>query len=40
MVKLVWSLAVLVLLIGLVRMVMLYENSHGTDHDVIQRQQQ
>ena len=40
MVKLVWSLAVIVIIIGLVRLVMMYEASHDTDHNIIQRQQQ
>ena len=39
MVKLVWSLAVIVIIIGLVRLVMIYEATHNTDHNLIQRQQ-
>jgi hypothetical protein len=38
MVKLVWSLAVIVIIIGLVRLVMIYEATHDTDQHLIQRQ--
>ena len=37
MVKLVWTMAVVVLIVGLVRLVMVYQATHNTDRNLIQR---
>ena len=37
MVKLVWTLAGLVLILGLVKAAMVYERSHETDRDIVIR---
>ena len=39
-VKLVWSLAVIVLIVGMVRIAAVYENSHETDRDILIRKTQ
>ena len=39
MVKLVWCMAVIVIIIGLVKLVMVFSETHTTDRNVIQRSQ-
>ena len=37
MVKLVWSLAIIVIVIGLVRLVVVYRETHTADRDIVIR---
>ena len=39
MVKLVWCMAVIVIIIGLVRLMMVFSQTHTSDQNLIQRSQ-